>query len=117
MNIDQIRKAIDAGQKVYFCENRNGVSQIVEGLIAVAKGGEGFLFVGVAIPNGVRVAVVEAALLGRNAKEAHKLSCIRSAMFSELTKTAWEFSASKLEQVKDTKKITVSVPKAGEDVN
>ncbi|MDD5511081.1 MAG: hypothetical protein PHI12_09770 [Dehalococcoidales bacterium] len=97
----EITTAIKNQERVFFVENRNGMGHIVHCVPVAYTGDNGFNLVGCFIAEGIKTCVIELALLGKDAFEAHRLAAQRSMEMAKLSMLAWEYAANVVVATKD----------------
>lgn len=97
MNTKAIQNAIGNKDKVYFCEGRNGVNHVVECIPVALYVDDQVSVVGVFIPNGIRVAAVDATLIGVDGFEAQQQVSKRNQIVTTLLGKCWAFSYAEIE--------------------
>jgi hypothetical protein len=100
MNNDDIRSAINDKLKLYFCEGRSGVNQVVECIPVAMYIDDQTSVVGVFVPNGIRVATVDGWMIGADPYEAQQQMSRKNRMIATLLEKCWTFSDSMIENAK-----------------
>ncbi|MBN2257835.1 MAG: hypothetical protein JW704_08420 [Anaerolineaceae bacterium] len=97
MKLEEVKLAIDGRKKLFFVEAK-GVNQMVEGIPTAMSVDERSLLVALFVPAGMRVAVVDGALLGRDPSEAQRNAARRNAIMNEMGMHAWNRGVIEIEQ-------------------